>query len=166
MSEQQLEKIVKLLEEIKGLLKDSGSSISVNESSRPKRGRDHVAKDWGVYLKEKEPKNDYECVAMAVDFLGKDVSGESIINFIRENPVGFTNLDEGVLRRVIGNTAANKHYGYIEFTDKKKKKYYRLTIKGRHLINELPNRPKMNKKSKKSSAKKQREQEKETYGSQ
>ena len=157
MTEDQIEKIIGLLEEMRDLLKILASPASVEGPSHQEKRHARAVKDWGMHLEEKKPKNDYERIAMVVDFLGKEVNSKDIIDFIRENPDSFVNLNEETLKGVIRNTATHKHYGYIEFADKKEKNYYRLSIKGRHLISTLPNRPKVKKASKKSSAKRPQE---------
>ena len=140
MNDKQFKIIVELLKEIRDALKKPESvATSVKNSSKKRNAFSAVP--WETYIKNKQPKNDYEVVAVVVDYLtktGEEVTIESIIEFIRESSVAFSNVRDP--EKVVNNTKNNKHYGYIEFTDKKERKYYRLSIKGSQLINILQER--------------------------
>ena len=140
MNDKQFKIVVGLLTEIRDAVKKTGGVATALESGVRKKNTPS-AMSWGTYIKNKQPKNDYEVVAMIVDCLAraeKEITVESIIEFIRENSVAFSNVRDP--EKVVNNTKNNKHYGYIEFTDKKEKKYYRLSIKGSQLINTLQER--------------------------
>ncbi len=137
MNDKQFKIIVDLLKEIRDALKKSESAATSVKNSSKKRNA-FPAVPWETYIKNKQPKNDYEVVAVVVDYLtktGKEVTIESIIEFIRESSVAFSNVRDP--EKVVNNTKNNKHYGYIEFVDKKKRKHYRLSIKGSQFINIL-----------------------------
>ena len=103
---------------------------------------------WSDCLEKKQPKNDYERIALIVNYLirrqnSEGVTVSDIIDFIRQNPDDFSNVKEDALKKAIGHTKNNEKYGYIEFANKKGKKYYRLSVKGNQLIRTLPDRLKI-----------------------
>ena len=152
MTEEQFNKIMLRLDDTYSLLKDSVSNTANIAPGISKKSEKGIP--WSSILKEKQPKNDYERVALVVNFLNSAgtensmVTNDNIIDFIRENPDDFMNTNEKGLKGVIRNTVFNETYEYIEFVDKKKKKNYRLSIKGKQLINTLPDRPNAGKKKK------------------
>ena len=126
MTEEQFNKIMLRLDDTYSLLKDSVSNTANIAPGISKKSEKGIP--WSSILKEKQPKNDYERVALVVNFLNSAgtensmVTNDNIIDFIRENPDDFMNTNEKGLKGVIRNTVFNETYEYIEFVDKKKKK--------------------------------------------
>ena len=135
ITEKQAKIIISLLTEIRDILKGSTKNTAIKNSQ-------NTNKDWDVYLEQKKPKNDFERVALIVDYLTKNekngVTKEEIIEFIRKKPSGFSNTKK--MKQVIVSTKANKSYGYIEFINQKEKgeKRYRLSVHGSQHIKEMP----------------------------
>ena len=148
MSEALFQEIRDLLIEIRDLLR-SRPLYSEDQSSTIERVTSgHRETVWEKYLEEKNPKNDYEIIALVVDWLtrsGKNsVSKEEIIEFIRDHPDRISNTEKSKLSSAIDNTKNHDNYKYIDFVDKDKKTYC-LSIKGRQLVKRLPERPNPNK---------------------
>lgn len=142
LSESLLAEIRDLLVEIRDLLKSRPVSARSAGVVIDQEGENAEGKTWGQYLEEKNPKNDFQIIALVVDHLrstlGRGVEKEEIIEFIRKNPERIKNVEEGKLSGAIGNTKASPSYGYIEYEGKNSKSF-RLSIKGKQLVDRLPN---------------------------
>ena len=153
MSEEQFEKLMGVLEEMKDILKN----ISENKTKHPthivgtNKEKD-INMEWNSLLKEKQPKNDYERIALVLYYLGemnnKNIFKEDIVDFVRENPTNFKNIeDEKKLITTIKGTASNKAYKYIEqYQNDQGEKIYRLSMRGKKLVDILPDHPSTSKK--------------------
>lgn len=146
-----LKEIRDLLVEIRDLLKGSSSFVGENVgigNDLKKRGQSQES--WEQHLKQKDPQNDYEIIALVVDRLislgKKSVTKEEIVEFIRDNPDRINRAEDiGVS---IVTTKSNTAYKYIEFVSKDDKTY-RLSIKGKQMVKQLPERrEKKNKRNK------------------
>lgn len=149
MTTQLLTEIRDLLADIKSLLTaDPPRNATANRPSVATHSDNPTPADWEAYIEHKDPKNDYEIIALVVGHITKgdkkSVTKNEIIEFIRDNPHRIKNVD--TLYRVIGNT--KNDYRYIEFIGKKGSTY-RLSVKGRQLVSKLPNRSDAPKKKKK-----------------
>ena len=145
----------KLLEEIRDLLIEIRDHLIrlVSVDGSLNRSPNHAAdvvknRPWKTYLEEKNPKNDYEIIALVVDnFASTDGSlptKKNILDFFRSNPDRLENTDSKQLNDAIDNTKNNRSYGYIEYAESDKTKgpkEYRLSIKGKQLVERLPERP-------------------------
>ena len=144
----------KLLEEIRDILTDIRDSlrqpVQVGEGSNliPNQGiGESEIRPWNTYLEEKNPKNDYEIIALVVDHLtntaGPPPTKKTITDFFRVNPDRLENTDSKPLSDAIDSTKNNRAYRYIEYADSdkaKSPKVYRLSIKGKQLVEKLPER--------------------------
>ena len=144
MTEDQFEKIMAILTETRDLLKTMYPSSVAGAADCQAIEEVHTAV-WADYLKQKQPKNDYERIALIVDHLVRQqkeggVTVGEIVEFIHSNPDDFSNVGQKELSKAINNTKNNKSYGYIEFADTKEKDRYRLSVKGAQLVRALPNR--------------------------
>lgn len=143
MTTELLTEIRDLLIEIKPLLHNLNSQ-RMSENFLLPATSDQGAGDlnWATYLDEKQTINDYEIVALVVDHLtrasgGQPVGKNEIVNFLHDHPNNIQNTK--TIGGVIANTSHTALYGYIEFI--KKDKGYKLTMAGKQLIQQLPNRP-------------------------
>ena len=138
MPEELLKEIRDLLIEIRDILTAKGLSDTTAETVIIQASNKN--KSWKDYLEEKQTKNDYEIIALVVERLasnGKEsVAKEEIMEFVRRNPHLIKNT--GKVADSIKTTKDNKAYRYIEFVDKKTDKTYRLSIKGKQLVDSLP----------------------------
>ena len=143
MSEVLLAEIRDLLIEVRDLLK-----VRVpHQNDVITRGRpENVTREqisWNAYLEQKKPKNDYEIIALVVGILASDakksVTLDGIVEFIREHPAGVKNTKQSALQLAINNTKNSPSYGYIEHVSGKDKTY-RLSIRGKQLVERLPDR--------------------------
>ena len=140
MTEEKFKKIMDRLDDIYNLLKREDSKTGKHISYKPETPE---LTSWHTLYEEKQPKNDYEFIALVVYYLdsqSEETAREDIINFIKKNPHDLRNAGDKELYGAIKNTKDHKSYMYIEFTDKKGKKYYRLSIKGKQLVGRLPAR--------------------------
>ena len=157
MQEALLKEIRDLLAEIKELLKGYKPVSDGRQVSASKINSEQESASWEQHLTKKDPQNDYEIIALVVEWLTRgekrSVTKEEIEEFIREHPDRMSNLEPNKIRGVIDNTKSHSSYKYIDFVDKKNDKTYRLSAKGKKITNELPDRP-QSKSKKKSSRKK------------
>lgn len=149
MTEQLLEEIRDLLIEIKDLLKERSHSSENIGAIGEQKTSSHGEQTWKSHLEKKKPRNDYEIITLAVEWLTRDnkpfPTKDEIIDFIRNHPERIKNTKAKDIDRSINNTKNNSAYGYIELSDQKNKTY-RLSIKGEQLVRELPDRIKNTKK--------------------
>lgn len=149
----ELEQLIK----IRGLLADIKSLLTANPPPNDESnslgsaglGDNPTPANWADYLEQKQPKNDYEIIALVVGYLTQgnkqSVTKDEIIEFLRKNPKRIKNTT--TLSTAINAAKNKKHYRYIEFISNDDKAY-RLSIRGEQLVSELPNRIEVPKKKK------------------
>ena len=149
MTETLLKEIRDLLGEIKHLLKNRPLSGEIISTVVDHQGGKLERQSWEHYLENKNPQNDYEIIALVVERLARNgnqaVTKEEILEFIRDNPERIKNTEIEKVSGSIDNAKNNSAYKYIEFADEKDKTY-RLSIKGKQLVKQLPVRGKDTKK--------------------
>ncbi len=145
MSESLLKEIRDLLVEIRDSLKSKTSLSSVINTNKSLDESEQEQKSWKQHFEDKKPKNDYEIIALVVRKLTsgakQSVPKDEIEKFIHAHPDQIKNTEN--LSGAIDHT--KNDYKYIEFASKKDKTY-RLSIKGKQLVNKLPDRIKNRKK--------------------
>ncbi len=149
MSEILLEEIRDLLVEIKGLLK-SRATASINGDTAIDTSKQEQM-SWEQYLEQKDPRSDYEIIALVVKQLTNDqkpsVTKEEILEFINKHPDRINNTE--TLSACIDKTKSVANYRYIQFVSANDKTY-RLSLKGKQVVSQLPNRSKNTRKKKRS----------------
>lgn len=156
MNEKLLEEIRDILTEIRDVVKRTTSVGESQLSVTMQQNDKNKEISWGVYLEKKQTKNDYEIIALVVDQLTQNekisVSKKEIVHFISENPDHIKNAEENKLSAAIDNTKSK--YKYIKFVNNKENRTYQLTIKGKQLVDKLPERPNMQSRKKPRKSKK------------
>lgn len=99
--------------------------------------------DYEALLAEKQPKNDYEIVACIVYHLtggivSNTVSRVELLDYIRQNPGNLKGLKN--LNGVIKHARGNPYYGYIENVKDAEEPSFRLSARGKQLVDRLPGR--------------------------
>ena len=98
MQEALLKEIRDLLAEIKELLKKGHKPVSDGRKAAvPKINGQQDLVPWEQHLEEKAPKNDYEIIALVVEWLTRgekqSVAREEIKEFTRDHPDRMKNLE-------------------------------------------------------------------------
>lgn len=129
------------------LLSNNGISTKANTDridSSKKAGTTVIdSGDYGDFIIKKQPKNDYETIACIVFHLtggivSESVSREELLEFIHQNPGNLKGLNN--LSGVIRHTRGNPQYGYIETDKDVDEPSYRLSARGKQMVDRLPDR--------------------------
>ncbi len=99
--------------------------------------------DYEELIAVKQPKNDYEIVACIVYHLTGGIVSNSVtrvelLDYIHQNPGNLKGLKN--LSGVIKHTRSNPYYGYIENVKDAEESSFRLSARGKQLIDRLPGR--------------------------